>query len=76
MSVIELNKNDIKDLEDGYTVRLIVNGRKYDIVGANFLNVNKYFLSTIKLQRLKEGEMVKVNFEGKEIGLIGPQFEL
>ena len=36
MSVIELNKNDIKDLEDGYTVRLIVNGRKYAIVGANF----------------------------------------
>ena len=36
MNVIELNKDNMNDLEEGYMIRIIVNGRKCAILGENF----------------------------------------
>ena len=76
MSVIELNKGDIDDLKDGYTVRLKIDGEKYALIGPNFFDLTGIAISEDDFKKLTSGEMIHLERDGKRIGIIGPKFEL
>ena len=76
MSVIELDKDDIDDLKDGYIVRLKIDSEKYALIGPNFFDLKGIAISENDFKKLTSGKMVHLERDGKHISIIGPKFEL